>query len=35
LEDLETDAVLKYIWKKEWDGVEWIFLAQDRNKWKQ
>ena len=32
LEDQGIEAVLKQIWKKEWDGVEWTFLAQDRNK---
>jgi hypothetical protein len=35
LEDLDVDSktVLKWNFKKQDGGLDWIFLAQDRSRW--
>jgi len=33
LKDLGMDGILKCVLKAGWDGMDWIHLAQDINKW--
>ena len=33
LEDLRMDGILKWVFKAGWDGMDWIHLVHDMNKW--